>query len=210
MRRAFPWRETSDPYRIIVAELLLQQTFARKVVPIYEEFLRRYPSATELARAHASKIRSLILPLGLQYRAKTLKALGRILVEENAGKVPDDLRSLLKLPGVGAYTANAVLCFAYGKRRPVVDTNVVRVLQRFFGSKKPLRPGETDRMIWEFAERVLPQRDARRYNIAILDFAALVCTHYKPQCSTCPLRKHCKAAPSFLAHERDSLRIVGH
>ncbi len=200
--RVFPWRKTRDPYRILVAEIMLQQTFARKVVPVYEEFMRRYPSPKTLAQSDIKEIRNLILPLGFQYRARLLKQLGRELVARHRGAVPNELLALLALPGVGRYTANAVLCFAFRKKTPIVDTNVVRVFQRFFGAEGGLRPGETNKRVWDMASTILPTRKVQEFNTALLDFAALVCTHYNPECLSCPLKKNCVAAPVFLSRLR--------
>lgn len=192
--RSFPWRDTSDPYSILIAELMLQQTSARKVVPVYQAFLGRYPTAEALAGADELDIKSMIMPLGLQRRAARLIALALALVETHAGTVPRHERALLALPGVGPYTAGAVRSFAYGNRAAIPDTNVVRVLRRFFGLGEPTAPppSTVPRHLRVAALELVPRAGARDFNLAILDFAALVCTHYAPACSTCPVNERCR------------------
>lgn len=191
-RRDFPWRRSPSPYGVLVAEILLQQTFARKVVPVYTEFMRRYPTPAALAAATHRAISALLHPLGLAYRARLLPRLGREIADRHGGAVPSSRGELLSLPGVGPYTAGAVLAFAFGRPEAVVDTNVVRVLCRFFGLPAPRRTGEATRALWEFAARITPRRGARRFYLALLDFAATVCTHYNPKCPDCPLAPSCR------------------
>jgi A/G-specific adenine glycosylase len=188
--RSFPWRETRDPYSVLVAELLLQKTPWYKVVRLYQSFLERYPSARELAVADVEDVRALISPLGLPKRAATLVALADALERSHGGDVPSDTAQLRRLPGVGEYTANAVQCFAFGRSRPLVDEVAARVYRRFFGLPARKRAYE-DRALWSFVEDVLPRREARDFALAVLDFASLVCTHRAPRCPTCPLRARC-------------------
>lgn len=183
--RSFPWRETSDPYEILVAEILLQKTAAEKVDPIYKEFLSEYPTGEALAEADQGELADIIYTLGLQnQRSKALVSIGQELAETG---VPDDADELLGLPYVGRYAANATLCFAYDEPRPIVDANVVRVYNRIFDKEFDYRGEDT----WSFAAAVLPADDARRYNLAILDFAAMVCQPKVPVCNKCFFTDFC-------------------
>jgi A/G-specific adenine glycosylase len=189
--REFPWREAKTPYDVLIAELLLHQTFARKVVPVYLQLVASYPSPAHLSGANPEDILDIIRPLGFLYRAGRLVDLGKVLVRDYSGVVPWDERQLLSLPGVGPYTANAVLCFAFGKPVAIVDTNVLRVYRRIFSTAEHTTGLGPDKASVEVARAVLPQGHARDFNYAILDFAALVCTHYSPKCTACPLLKIC-------------------
>jgi A/G-specific adenine glycosylase len=188
-RRSFPWRETRDPFRILIAEVLLQRSRGRTVAPVFDELFRRWPDAESLARARVSSIRSVIRPLGLVRRADTLKALARAVVER--GGVPRTLETLLELPGVGPYAANATLAVAFGHRAGVVDGVTARVYRRYFGLE-PKGPPSTDRELWAAVERTTPTKAVRQWNWAALDLAATVCIPARPRCSECPLAEHCR------------------
>ena len=192
-RRRFPWRETSDPYAILVAEKLLQQTSANeRVVSAYRGILSQYPMVGALAQAKPEDIEPVIAPLGFRYRATELPKLARIIVAQHDGKMPDDLDQLLSLPGVGDYIARTVLCFAYGRDVPIVDTNVARFLYRMFGlpGRLPSNPARNRRLIHQ-AANLVPPKNARNFNLAILDLCAKVCTSSNPDCEGCPLRRLC-------------------
>jgi A/G-specific adenine glycosylase len=186
-RREFPWRETEDPYRILIAEIFLQRTRAENVVPVYRSFLERYPSLETLATATLEEIQNAIAPLGLEFRASQLQRLARQLPD---GRIPRTEAKLRAMPGVGRYTANAVLAAAFHKRAPVLDTNVVRILERFFGLRGRGEKSRDD-SLWQAAEAIAPQTNVREWNWALIDFGALVCTAVKPRCPVCPLQKKC-------------------
>ncbi len=190
--RSFPWRKTKNPYRVCVAEIMLHQTFARKVVPVYKAFVKRYPSVSKLSRANLGYLEKLIYPLGFIYRANTLINLARIVISEHSGKFPVDNDNLLSLPGVGNYTASAIMCFSYDKPVSIVDANVVRVYSRFFGLETKLPSSAPTKEIEEIAKKVLSTKNARLFNYGILDFAALICSHYNPKCPECPVKNKCK------------------
>lgn len=130
--RSFPWRETKDPYKILVSEIMLHRTRAEQVVSVYEIFLKRYPNVYSLSRANYCELEEILAPLGLRWRILNLKKAAKFIVENYAGKIPDRKDLLLRLPGVSGYIAGAVLCFAYGKPEPLLDTNTVRILGRVF------------------------------------------------------------------------------
>lgn len=192
-RRHFPWRETNDPYHILVAEILLQQTDAAKVSLIYSEFLQRYPTASALARAPSDKVHELISQIGLHYRTERLVNIAKDINTRFGGQIPCSEAQLLTLPGVGEYIANALLAASCGMRRATVDTNIVRILERFFGIHSPRSRPRTDPELWAVATSLLPRKssDCRKWNYALIDFGALVCTHYNPKCSVCVCNRKC-------------------
>lgn len=189
--RRFPWRRTRSPFRVCVAEILLQQTFARKVVPVYTALTTRYPTPLHLSRARLTTLRRMISPLGLLYRAKTLREFARTIETHHKGRVPRDKALLLALPGVGAYTAAAVRVFAFGERDVVIDTNVVRVLSRYFGLGSKLPSSVPTPAVVRAAGLILPRTGTREFNYGLLDFGASVCSHYRPSCTSCILSRTC-------------------
>lgn len=183
--REYPWRETNSPYRVLVAEMLLQKTFADKVAPIYERFVDTYPNLKTLAEAEVDEVATLLRPLGLQnVRARALIDISNEYAKDG---VPDTEEELLQLPYVGPYAANATLCFAFDRRRPVVDANVVRIYNRTFGADFTPQDDEA----WELADRMLPEEDYQRFNLALIDFGAKVCSADSPLCSKCFYRNQC-------------------
>jgi A/G-specific adenine glycosylase len=187
-RRSFPWRETDDPFRILVAEVLLQRSRGKTVATVYERFFTRWPTAEALSRARVDSIAAVIRPLGLVRRAATLKALASEVVRR--GEVPDALAELLELPGVGKYAASATLAVAFRERAPVVDGVTARVYRRYFGSDSSA-PATSDGVLWQLVARVTPRQRIREWNWAVLDLAASVCLPRIPRCEECPLRTRC-------------------
>jgi A/G-specific adenine glycosylase len=187
-RRSFPWRETADPFRILVAEVLLQRSRGKTVATVYEELFRRWADAPALSRARVATIASVIRPLGLVKRAQSLKVLATEVV--HLGAVPESLEGLLALPGVGRYAASATLAVAFDEHAPVVDGVSARVYRRYFGLDSG-GPASTDAELWDLVERVTPRTDVREWNWAVLDLAALVCLPKVPRCSECPLAQNC-------------------
>lgn len=180
--RDLPWRDTRNPYAILVSEFMLQQTQVSRVSEYFPRFMARFPTIEKLAQARPKAVREAWDGLGYYARASNLHALAR-QVSGAGGRVPDDPDELIKLPGVGRYTAGAVACFAYEKPVPAVDTNVRRVLERVFATKD----------VWETAAAITPKtgKTAWKFNQAIMELGALVCTARKPKCPTCPLRHGC-------------------
>jgi A/G-specific adenine glycosylase len=202
-RRSFPWRETRDPFRILLAEVLLQRSRGKTVAKVYQGLLDRWPDAESLARARMTSIRSVIRPLGLVSRAATLKALAGEVVAR--GSVPRTLEGLMELPGVGLYAANATLAVAFGRRSATVDGVSARVYRRYFGLIDEA-PASNDRELWGLVEQVTPSRDIRAWNWAVLDLAALVCLPGRPRCGDCPLELHCRWSE---AHRAAGVRPAG-
>ncbi len=199
--RNLPWRETRDPYRVLVSELMLQQTQVSRVLDFYRRFLDRFPNLDTLAAAHPTRVMEAWEGLGYYARARNLHALARQVTGEHDGIIPSEPVALRELPGVGAYTAGAVASFAYEKRAALVDTNVARVLHRVFAPGITPKSGAGSKVLWAIAQRLLPRTGKLTWthNQALMELGALVCTARAPTCGVCPVRSVCKSADSFRA-----------
>lgn len=188
-RRELPWRETRDPYRVLVSEAMLQQTQVSRVLSFYEAFLQRFPTLDALADARPRQVREAWEGLGYYARARNLHALAK-RVNGSLPSEPDELR---QLPGVGAYTAGAIASFAYEKRAALVDTNVARVLKRAFAPRAAFKTTRGATRLWAIAESILPKtgKDTWTHNQALMELGALVCTARVAHCDACPARRHC-------------------
>ena len=191
-RRRLPWRRPGcSAYELLIAELLLRKTGVATVNQEYEFFITRFPTPVALGSAPLADIAQAIRRLGIADRARLLKALGQQLVKDHGGRVPRTQAELMALPGVGRYSANAVLCFAYRQPRAIVDTNVIRVLNRVFSLHSSKQRAHTDNDLWAGAQEVMEPRRSIAYNRAVLDFAATLCTHSSPRCAVCPISTIC-------------------
>ena len=194
--RDLPWRRTRDAYRILVSELMLQQTQVSRVVPKYHEFLRTFPSLAHVARADPDRVTEAWAGLGYYARARNLHRLAQQVTDGGArprATLPAEPHELRALPGIGAYTAGAVASFAYAKRAALVDTNVARVLSRVFApALSPKRPRDLT-VLWRIAERGLPRTGTATWthNQALMELGALVCTARVAHCAKCPVRSVC-------------------
>ena len=150
-----------------------------------------YPTPKDLAASNEDKILKIVKPLGLYRRANALFKLANQIENEHLGKIPNNYKNLIKLFGVGKYIANAALCFSFDDRVPIVDTNVIRIFQRFFNFKSDKKYIESDKKIWELAERLLPENDCRLYNYSLLDFGNLICKPKNPECNNCVIQEKC-------------------
>lgn len=192
-KRDLPWRTTSDPYAILVSEIMLQQTQVDRVLPKYIQFLSLFPTLADLAVASTADVINAWVPLGYNMRAVRLQGIARQVLSEHQGRIPDTIEMLLTLKGIGRYTAGAIACFAYHKQVATVDTNIRRVLHRiFFGLEYPASKLNDAQML-TFAEEVLPEGEAYNWNQALMDLGATICTSNNPQCDRCPLQKQCQA-----------------
>ncbi len=199
--RDLPWRRTRDPYALLVAEVMLQQTQVDRVAPKHTEFLERFPSLESLAKASPGDVIRAWSPLGYNGRAVRLHRLAQTVVREHGGRLPRSKEELRLLPGLGPYTAAALASFAFGARVAVLDTNIYRVLSRVaFGVEPPSK-----RDIEAVAGAWLPRRDAAMWHQALMDIGATICTAARPQCSVCPLRPYCRAAPDLQGADRRRL-----
>lgn len=192
-RRNLPWRETRDPYRIWVAEVMLQQTQVATVIPYYERFLARFATVEALAAAPLDDVLKLWEGLGYYSRARHLHAAARKVVSEFDGRIPDTMEGLLSLPGTGRYTASAVLSIASGQDVPAADGNVRRVLSRVYAIDEDVTRGPGQRRLWQLAESLVPAGQAGDFNQALMDLGATVCTPRAPSCHQCPLAEECQA-----------------
>jgi A/G-specific adenine glycosylase len=194
--RDLPWRRTRDPYAVLVSELMLQQTQVSRVVERYGDFLSRFPSLEHVARSPLRRVMEAWSGLGYYARARNLHRLARSVRREHGAALPADPRLLGELPGIGAYTAGAVACFAYGRRAALVDTNVARVLRRAFAPWLDVTSGRGRREIWRIAEELLPRtgRAAYDHNQGLMELGALVCTARVAHCQRCPVRAECATA----------------
>jgi len=191
-RRDFPWRRTADPYKVLVAEMMLQKTTSKQVSGIFEDFVNKYPDPSSLSAATLEEIESKIGSLGIEHkRAVNFKECAYQLTNRYGGQIPCKREELLSLPGIGDYIANAVLCFACGEKLPLVDTNIVRLLERFFGMKSKKARARTDKTFWNAVAEMIPAKRAKQFNLGLLDFASLVCSAKNPKCGTCPLHEKC-------------------
>ena len=175
--------------------MMLQQTQVDRVLPKYEEWLRKYPSLEALAKARAGDVDRTWRPLGYNVRPRRLHAIAREVVARYDGRLPPDEETLRSFKGIGAYTAGAVQSFAFGRRAPIVDTNVARVLRRvFFG---PGHRNETAlrKRLWSLSATLLPRRDVFDFNQALMDLGAMVCVARRPRCLVCPMSPICRAYP---------------
>lgn len=196
-RRDLPWRETRDPYRVLVSELMLQQTQVSRVVGFYDRFLERFPTLESLAASPPRHVRRAWEGLGYYARARNLHALARTVVAEGSpATLPSDPEELRLLPGVGPYTAGAVASFAFERRASLVDTNVERVLRRVFAPKLVPKASRTHKLLWALADALLPRtgRSAWTHNQALMELGALVCTARVKHCARCPVRGMCASA----------------
>ncbi|MBN1639105.1 MAG: hypothetical protein JW866_09065 [Ignavibacteriales bacterium] len=170
--RSFPWRETNNPYHILIAEILLQKTNVRKVVDVYEHMIRQFPDIHSLANGDYEEVRKIFLKIGFHYRAHRLIEIAKVIKNDFNGKIPENYEDLIKMKGIGQYIANAILVFAYGQKRVVVDTNVVKVLDKELGYKSDSKRPRNDRNLIEFAKSLAPEHDIKEFNWALLDYGA--------------------------------------
>jgi A/G-specific adenine glycosylase len=184
--RDLPWRRVRDPYAIWIAETMLQQTQVTTVVPYYERFLKSFPTVAALDRAPLRRVLALWSGLGYYRRAENLKKCARVLAVKHEGRLPDNYEKLRALPGVGAYTAGALMSIAFGRRYPAVDANVRRVVSRVLQIQGEARIAET-------AERLVPRRRPGDFNQALMELGETICTPRTPRCAACPLARCCRA-----------------
>jgi A/G-specific adenine glycosylase len=195
-----PWRKTSDPYHILVSEVMLQQTQVDRVIPKYHEFLDRYPSFEHLAEAPVADVKKTWYPLGYNIRPERLHSIACETVERYGGQLPNDAEELLSFKGIGRYTAGAIRSFAFNEDAPILDTNVIRVLHRVFIAEGD--PKGQKAQLWELSEALIPRGKGYDFNQAIMDFGAMVCTARDPYCLLCPMKSICKTYPFDAASTR--------
>ncbi|WP_298792709.1 A/G-specific adenine glycosylase [uncultured Allomuricauda sp.] len=192
-KRALPWRETKDPYKIWLSEIMLQQTRVAQGMPYYHKFLEAFPTVFKLANANEEQVLKLWQGLGYYSRARNLHTTAKMVVEEYDGKFPNTYKQLKSLKGVGDYTASAIASICFDIPEPVVDGNVYRVLARYFGVDLPINSTEGIKYFKELAREVMHTGNIRDYNQGIMEFGAIQCAPKKPYCLHCPLNESCIA-----------------
>ena len=193
VRRDMPWRREVSPYRTWISEIMLQQTTVAAVTPKYEAFLKAFPDVRALARAPEDAVLKRWAGLGYYSRARNLRRAAREIVEKHGGQFPSNFDDVLALPGVGRYTAGAILSIAFSQPHPVVDGNVIRVYARLFGLRGRAKDPAFVKEIWARAAPLVPKSAPGDWNQALMELGATVCTPESPSCGACPVAKDCVA-----------------
>jgi A/G-specific adenine glycosylase len=199
-KRNLPWRETKDPYRIWLSEIILQQTRVNQGLPYYKKFIEAFPTVFDLANASEQKVLRFWQGLGYYTRARNLHKCAKEVVLNNQGVFPDSFENLRKLPGIGDYTAAAIASISFSERVAVVDGNVSRVLARVFGIHNAINSTEGKKIFFELANRLIPAHHPDVHNQAVMEFGAMHCTPQAPRCDTCAFKTGCVANKSSLQH----------
>lgn len=192
-KRDLPWRKTGDPYRILVSEIMLQQTQVVTVIPYYRRFTKTFPTVTSLARAPLQKVLKFWEGLGYYSRARNLHRAAQAIRDKWNGIIPNTVEGLISLPGIGRYTAGAVASIAFGLKAPILDGNVRRVLCRIFAIRKDPRRADVQDRLWTLAADILPEQNVGDFNQAMMELGATVCLPQTPACTICPVQESCRA-----------------
>lgn len=205
-RRDLPWRRTGDPYAVWISEVMLQQTRIAAVLPYYRRWMERFPSAAALAAAPLDDVLAAWSGLGYYGRARNLHAGAREVVERWGGRLPGSAAELRELPGIGRYTAGAIASIAFGRREPLVDGNVARVLARLHAIEDDVKSAAAARRLWQIAGEMVPDDAPGDFNQALMELGQEVCTPVGPRCDACPVMDACAARAAGRVHE---LPVVG-
>jgi len=192
-KRDFPWRSVKDPYKIMVAEFLLQKTNSTKVLSAYKLLIEKYPNVYHLNESNIKDLIDIIRPLGLLKRANMLKKSSMIIVSKHNGTIPDKLEDLLSLPGIGNYSANAILCFGYDQNVPLLDVNIARIIRRIFNLPLKIRI-ESDNNLFKISEEIINGNlpfNVKKYHYSLIDISAALCRPKKVNCIYCPFNNFC-------------------
>lgn len=192
-KRSMPWRQTSDPYKIWISEIMLQQTQVNTVIPYYERFLEQFPTVGALAKAQQQSVLKTWEGLGYYSRARNMHKAAQEVVSNYNSEFPNSYDELLNLKGIGPYTAAAVSSIAFNRKQAVVDGNVIRVMSRYFGIKDDVRRSKVKSDIQEIADSIIPGESPGDFNQAVMELGATICTPKNPECSSCPLSIDCVA-----------------
>ena len=192
-REDLPWRRDRSPYTVWLSEVMLQQTQVNTVIPYYERLLSRFPGIDVLARASLDDVLKAWEGLGYYSRARNLHQAAKVIVNELGGQFPSTVEDLLKLPGIGRYTAGAIASLAFSRDAPVLDGNLIRVFARLFDIADDITQPRTKRNLWDLAEKVLPSGRAGLWNEGLMELGRCICTPKSPRCSICPVDQYCQA-----------------
>jgi len=199
--RDLPWRRSRDPYRVWISEIMLQQTQVATVRDYFTRFTKAYPDVYKLAAADETDVLRLWEGLGYYRRARQLHAAAKQIATLHAGQLPQDLAALQALPGIGRYTAGAIASIAFDQRAPILEANTIRLLSRLIAYRGNPHSSEGQRVLWQVAEEILPNKDVARFNQALMELGSLVCTPVDPKCDVCPLASVCAAHAAGLQRE---------
>ncbi len=200
-KRPLPWRQTKHWYPVFLSEFLLQQTQVIQALPYYKNFIKRFPTVFDLAKAQEDELLQMWSGLGYYSRARHLLKAAQVIVQQFNGTFPQNRQQALQLPGIGPYTAAAILSIAFNQPLVVVDGNVLRVIARFFALKQDIRKAATKKAIEQHALQLMPAKQAAEFNEALMELGALICKPKAPLCFKCPLQKQCKAYKNKLTNE---------
>jgi len=192
-QRSLPWRDTNDPYRIWISEIMLQQTQVETVIPYYHRFLKTFPTVSSLARSPLQDVLKVWENLGYYSRARNIHAAAKMIVEKFGGQIPDNWEEIKSLPGIGLYTVGAILSIAYGHPLPAVDGNVRRILCRLFAIRKPVDDAQVQKQLQKIAASLIPVKHPGDFNQALMDLGATICKAKNPDCLRCPIANLCQA-----------------
>jgi A/G-specific adenine glycosylase len=203
--RKLPWRDHPDPYAVWVSEIMLQQTRVDTVVGYYEKWMRKFPNLGDLARSSEMEVLATWEGLGYYTRVRNLHRAAQIVVENHNGGLPENVDELVKLPGIGRYTAGAIASIAFKADVPTLDSNIRRVFSRLYDIEESVETTKTEKLLWSLLRQDLPTGRAGDYNQALMDLGATICTPKKPACMNCPLISKCQANEKGVQNERPVL-----
>ncbi len=210
-KRDLPWRkEGIDPYKVVVSEIMLQQTQVPRVIEKFKEFLEKFPTIQDLARASNAEVIQAWSGMGYNRRALLLHQFARKIVENYDGVIPFQSEALRKLPGIGPYTAGSIASFAFNQPEPAIDVNVRRIYHRFFYGKDQGSPGASsdEKELYALVKKTIPEGHSRDLHNALMDFGSLVCTRDAPRCGECLLQKSCRFAPLYSTKKEKALFVM--
>jgi len=200
--RDLPWRKTYSPYHVWISEIMLQQTQMDRVIDYFNRWMKQFPDIASITRSEEEKILKLWEGLGYYSRARNIFRTANILKEQHDGELPTEFKLLLQLPGIGKYTAGAIMSIAFNKEYTIVDANIERVFARLFNLAKSVKDKNTHHFIWEKAEELLPRGRTREFNQALMELGALVCIPKNPRCKVCPVSDFCQSLKKNVVHKR--------
>lgn len=192
-QRDLPWRESKDPYKVWISEIMLQQTRVEAVIEYFQRWIKKWPNVIALAKANENEVMNAWQGLGYYSRAKNILKAAKIIVNEHSGLFPANAIALKGLPGIGRYTAGAISSIAFGKKEPIVDGNVARVYARIFERNEVVNEPRSQDLYYQIAAELLPQQNVSAFNQGLMELGALVCVPQNPRCEICPVVKFCKS-----------------
>ncbi len=208
-RHDLPWRQSPTPYDVLVSEFMLQQTTVATITPRFREWMKRFPTLEHLAIASETEVLAAWQGLGYYARARRLHQAAQAIMNKHQGKIPQELPALLDLPGIGPYTATALLAFAFDQPAPVLDTNIMRVIARLHNITEPIDSKKGKETIVLALQKILPKKGGYAFASALMDLGSMICTAANPQCHLCPLAQHCLAeTPATLPRKKPKPTIT--